>query len=84
MQDYGYGMHYGGAWLGMHWFWWIFWLLVVALFVWFLVRTTGGGAAAGPGRGPDAEDVLRDRFARGEISEEEYRSRLRVLNETRR
>jgi putative membrane protein len=32
--------------------------------------------------GPDPKAVLRERFARGEITEEEYRSRLRVLDET--
>jgi putative membrane protein len=31
-----------------------------------------------------AEAVLGERYARGEITEEEYRDRLRVLKETRR
>lgn len=31
------------------------------------------------GESPPAEDVLADRFARGEIDEEDYRHRLEVL-----
>ncbi|MCD0485948.1 SHOCT domain-containing protein [Streptacidiphilus sp. ASG 303] len=44
-----------------------------------------GQAAGKPAGGPaaPAEDVLADRFARGEIDEEEYRRRLAVLREHR-
>lgn len=35
-------------------------------------------------RGRHGESTLRDVFARGEITEAEYRSRLAVLRETRR
>lgn len=31
---------------------------------------------------PDPAQTLRDRFARGEIDEDEFRQRLRVLEET--
>jgi putative membrane protein len=42
-------------------------------------------AGPGPGHGPgaqSAERVLAERYARGEISEEEYRNRLEVLRQT--
>ena len=32
-------------------------------------------------RGPDARAVLRDRFARGDIDEPDFRSRMRALDE---
>jgi putative membrane protein len=50
---------------------------VVAFFVW---RRRGWRCA------PDAsgEAVLGERYARGEITEDEYRERLRVLKETGR
>lgn len=88
----GWGMHDGMGWGG--WLFMIlFVLLVVALvaaLVMVLVRSTGpaGGAApgAGVGAGPDAtrgpsvaESLLDERFARGEIDEEEYRRRRSVL-----
>ncbi len=42
--------------------------------------TPGGGASPS---GVRPEDVLAERFARGEIDEEEYRRRLAVLREGR-
>jgi putative membrane protein len=38
-----------------------------------------GPATAGPVRGGGAEQILAERFARGEIDEGEYRGRLAVL-----
>ena len=52
----------------------LFWTTVVVLFV--LARRRG---AARHGEG-----TLRDAYARGEVSEAEYRQRFAVLRETRR
>lgn len=76
-----------GAWLVMALMMVAFWgLLIVGLVA--LVRYVGGprdGAhvkPAGPAPGPDrAQDVLAERFARGEIDEDEYRRRRAVLQE---
>ena len=72
---------------------WIFGLLVlvgVVVLVVVLIKaftgrssTTGGpdhsrGTGAGSGRG---REILEERYARGEISTEEYRERLRALGE---
>ena len=57
---------------------------LVGLVVWLVVRAVRG-PAAGPSRparpaGQDtAERLLADRFARGEIDEDEYRRRLATL-----
>lgn len=62
----------------------LFWGAVIAAVV-LLARALGPGnrgrnAGAGPGSGPGyAEDLLAERFARGEIDETEYTSRLNVL-----
>jgi len=62
--------------------WWpmgiglVIWVIIVALAFWLLVRTVGRGAS---GSGESAEDLLRRRFASGEIDEEEYAKRLEVL-----
>ena len=50
-------------------------------------RPAWPAAGPGPGHGPgpgaqSAERILAERYARGEISEEEYRSRLEVLRQT--
>ncbi|RMF12099.1 MAG: hypothetical protein D6757_10100 [Alphaproteobacteria bacterium] len=62
-------------------------LAVVALVVWFTHWLVRGTMEQGDGAIPDAqlEDraviILRERFARGEIDEDEYLRRLRVLEE---
>lgn len=58
-------------------------LLVVMALVVFLVRRDFG---ARPSQGeekrpvPDAREILAERFARGDISEEEFEQRKRVLD----
>lgn len=58
----------------------VFWGALVALVVW-VVRGWGGAPMHGDeGRAAsDARDILAERFARGEISEEEFAQRRRVL-----
>jgi len=72
--NHGWGW---GDWLGMSLMMLVFWGLVIWLVVW-LVRTSSAKQDTTPAsRLP--EDVLAERFARGEIDEAEYRDRLRVL-----
>jgi putative membrane protein len=59
----------------------LFWALV-ALFVVLVVRATAGSRTTPPGassRGDEARRILDERFARGEITEEEYLHRREVL-----
>jgi putative membrane protein len=64
----------------------LFWFAVVFLFF-FVFRRAGWGPGCGwggPGRGwrqLDATDLLDRRFAEGEISAEEYRSRRSTLKQ---
>ncbi|MDA3650144.1 SHOCT domain-containing protein [Saccharopolyspora indica] len=80
-------MYYGGGWgllgmmvmtVGMV----LFWVLVIVAII-ALVRYLQRSARADSG-GTRAEEVLAERFARGEIDEEEYRRRLETLTERRR
>lgn len=73
--------HQDGMWMGWHWAWWLFWLVVLGVVVWGLTRVARGAASPTRGRKglAEAEQVLRERFARGEISREEYEERLVVL-----
>ena len=66
---------------GMHWGWWIFWLVVIAVVVWVVGRRQ---AASGPSSPPPREtalDVLQRRYAAGEISTEEYEERRARLED---
>ncbi len=65
-----------------------FWLIGMALFwaaviigIVALVRYAGrsGHQAGGPPRASSAEQLLAERFARGEIDEDEYHRRLTAL-----
>ena len=58
----------------------LFWGLIIAGIV-VLVRYTGRVThpSTPPTEGPTPQQVLAERFARGEIDEEEYRRRLQVL-----
>jgi putative membrane protein len=70
----GWGAHW--AWFAVgHVLWWA--LLIVALVLllrWAVGRGRRGAAPADP-----ALELLRERFARGEIDEQEFESRRRVL-----
>jgi putative membrane protein len=89
-ERYGYGPHmmgWGGGWYGMI-FGPLFMILVLAVVIVvavLLVRWLGGpwhGTASHqlpPGRAP--LDILKERFARGEIDKEEFEERRRVLGD---
>jgi putative membrane protein len=63
----------------------VFWGGLVAVIV-FAVRVFGGDPRRGSGDAqiPDARTVLENRFARGEISQEEFEQRKRVLESSMR
>ena len=58
----------------------VFWGGLVALVV-FLVRSSGSGSSRQENKrsAPNAREILEERFARGEISEDEFETRRRVL-----
>lgn len=61
---------------------WLLILVVVIAAVWAIAFGRWPGRGPGrPGDGARAEDILRERYARGELDEETYR---RMLDELRR
>ena len=85
MMMWGYGWGWG-YWLGMGVMMVLFWGLVIAGIV-ALVRYVGGPrdtrrltSASGQDR---PEQVLAERFARGEIDEDEYKRRSGLLRDSR-
>jgi putative membrane protein len=72
---------WNGGWTGIVWMT-LFWGAILGVV--YLIARSVGGAGARPGREQDAMGILAERFARGEISEEEYAERRRVLEGARR
>jgi len=74
-----YGPYGGGMWMFFHY---IFWLLVVIavilLIVWIVRQTSGREVARG---GETALEILKKRYARGEISKEEFESMKKDISE---
>jgi putative membrane protein len=64
----GYGMMGGFSWLGMLTML-LFWIGLIALIVWALINLFPARQATVE---PDAEEILKRRYARGEISQEEF------------
>jgi len=75
---YGWGHGVWGAlWMVL------FWGFVIGL-VYLFVRAVTPSFPRSEGRPRDARDILDERFARGEISEQEYEERRRVLSDSSR
>lgn len=69
-HDYGYMV-------GMHAYWWVFWVvLVIALVFW--VRGDSSARRDRPRETP--HEMLRRRLANGDISAEEYEKRKVILD----
>lgn len=84
-------MMYGFGWNGMSGWGWVgmtvmtvFWVALLALIVFAISRAFShpNHPAAGPHDDDRAMRVLRERFARGEITEEEFRKASNTLHDT--
>lgn len=76
--------HDGGMFMGMHWAWWSFWIFTLLVLGWALWRAFADRSETHRRvqREEAAEEALRRRFAAGEIDEQEFAERLKVLRET--
>lgn len=61
-----------------HGFMWLFWILVVVALIAF-AKSSGSGTT--PSTPESALDILKKRYARGEIDEEEYERRRQTLQD---
>lgn len=69
---------------GMHWAGWLVWLVVLVGVVWLIVRSQGGGPSRDRGRATKESplEILKRRYAAGELSTEEYEERKKRLQRT--
>src|ERR671921_1722493 len=75
------GRHWGGSWWPWILFPLLFWGGILFLIAWILARLFPRNRPADRREAPrdPAEEILRERFARGEISAEEYGRSLEIL-----
>lgn len=70
--DSGWGMGWGMLWVAL---WWLLPILgIAAVVMWF-------NRSAGRGQDKSALDILKERYARGEIEQEEFQRKKRELSE---
>lgn len=69
---------WGGGWgyWGWGWWFWVFWAVILFFVIW--VITTAGWFGEARAISPE-EQILRERYARGEITRDEFNRRMRDL-----
>ena len=76
-----WNMHDGmGWWMVWGTTFWVLFFAGAAFLVAWVVRSTGGGAAAAPPSRDRAIDILRERYARGELDAESFERMRRELD----
>ena len=57
------------------------WLLLIGLVLYFVLVKPGKRSGEAAKSAEDPEGVLKKRFVNGEITEEEYKNMLKIVNE---
>ncbi|MBD3378804.1 SHOCT domain-containing protein [candidate division KSB1 bacterium] len=60
-------MGWGGMWFG-----WVFWIIVIGLVVYAIVRATTGRQQTSQSSNETPLDILKKRYAKGEINKEQF------------
>ncbi|MDP2755689.1 MAG: SHOCT domain-containing protein [Nitrospirota bacterium] len=66
--DYGWGIGFGLGWFFMV----IFWILVILGIIYFVKLIVGIGAGKGGTKDETLSDIIKKRYAKGEITKEEF------------
>ncbi len=79
-----YGFGYGGEWFGHTlfggFFMLIVWAAVILFFIWLLREFSRGNRGEEKGyRGKDALEMLKERYAKGEIDKKEFEEKKRDI-----
>ena len=72
-DDWGWGL-FG------HGFGLVFWIVAIVLVVGLVMGLSGRGGGNGGRSTPNARDILKERYARGEIDRDEYERKMKDLD----
>ena len=75
MMDYGWGMMSGFGFIWML----LFWGLLIVLAVWLIGQLFPSVKSGRVEDGPSAREILKRRYARGELTEEQYQQMLQRI-----
>ena len=71
---------YDGHWFGFAGgFMWLFWILLIVVVAW-AAKAAARSTNNSPEKQRSALDILKDRYARGEIGQEEFQQKRRDLD----
>lgn len=76
MMDYGWGIMGGFGFIWML----LFWGILIALAIWLIGRLFPT-ARSDSGENPSAREILKRRYARGELTEEQYQQMLQTIEQ---
>ena len=72
-EEHGWGMGWGMGW------WWIIGLIIVVAIVWMVVKSMNTNSRGNLPSGKSALDILKERYAKGDINKEEFEKRMKDL-----
>lgn len=75
MMGFDGGMWFGGG------FMWIFWILLIVAVVWIIKAVSDTGSRTNNSNENSPLEILKKRYARGEIDEQEYKRRRKELED---
>jgi len=58
---------------------WIFWILIIAALIWFVAFAPRRGGTS-PGNEKSALEILKERYAKGEIERDEFEQKKKDLS----
>ena len=79
MMGYRYGYNMMGGWSGMM----IIPIILIAVVMFFIYKQSQNNNIKDIGTRNNALDILNERFARGEIDEEEYNNKKNILSKNK-
>lgn len=71
---------YNSMWSGAMMFGWVFWILLLVVIIWVVYQFLNKNRNSANTKSENAMDILKERYAKGEITKEEYETMKKDLN----